>query len=86
MQQEAAHELCGGQCHGFEASAPVFAVVLPAEHDAAIVQGNKARVGFLRADPHRAEAHLASNPTIPAKWFESWLESNSNARHLSTMA
>ena len=41
VQQEAAHELFGGQCHGFVASAPVFAVVLPAECDAAIVQGDE---------------------------------------------
>ena len=41
VQREAAHELFGGQCHGFVASAPVFAVVLPAERDAAIVQGDE---------------------------------------------
>ena len=38
VQQEAAHELVGLQGHGFVARAPVFAVVLPAEGDAAIVQ------------------------------------------------
>jgi len=38
MQQEAAHELCGGQGHGFLAGAPVFAVVLPAERNAAIIR------------------------------------------------
>ena len=42
VQQEAAHELFGGQGHGFVASAPVFAVVLPAERDAAIVQCHEA--------------------------------------------
>ena len=42
VQQEAAHELLGGHGHGFLASAPVFAVVLPAEGDAAIVQGEEA--------------------------------------------
>lgn len=41
VQQEAAHELFGAQGHGFVASAPVFTVVLPAEGDAAIVQGQK---------------------------------------------
>ena len=38
VQQEAAHELIGRQAHPFEACTPVFAVVLPAERDAAIVQ------------------------------------------------
>ena len=38
VQQEAAHELFDGQGHGFVAGAPMFAVVLPAERDARIVE------------------------------------------------
>jgi uncharacterized protein (TIGR02246 family) len=38
VQQEASHELLGGQGHGFVAGTPVFAVVLPAERDAAVVR------------------------------------------------
>jgi len=41
VQQEAAHELLGRQTHRFVACASVFAVVLPAEGDAAIVQCDK---------------------------------------------
>ena len=42
VQQEATHELLGGQGHGFVARVSVFAVVLPAEGDAAIIQGHEA--------------------------------------------
>lgn len=45
VQQEAAHELVGGQAHSFVARASMFAVVLPAEGDAAIVQGDEPGVG-----------------------------------------
>ena len=45
VQQEAAHELIGLQGHGFVARASVFAVVLPAEGDATIIEGEKPRVG-----------------------------------------
>jgi hypothetical protein len=45
VQQEAAHELLGRQAHRFEASVSVFAIVLPAERDAAIIQRQKPRVG-----------------------------------------
>ena len=41
VQQEAAHELLGRQAHRFVACASVFAVVLPAEGDAVIVQCHK---------------------------------------------
>jgi hypothetical protein len=42
MQQEAAHELLGRDGHGFVACASVFAVVLPAEGDAAIIRCDEA--------------------------------------------
>ena len=45
MQQEAAHELLGRQGHGFVAGSAVFAIVLPTEGDAAVVQCHEARVG-----------------------------------------
>jgi hypothetical protein len=45
MQQEAAHELIGLQGHGFVACVSVFAIVLPAEGDASIIQCHEARVG-----------------------------------------
>jgi hypothetical protein len=45
VQQEAAHELLGAQAHRFVAHLSMFAVVLPAEGDAAIIQGDEARVG-----------------------------------------
>src|ERR1700733_2599532 len=38
VQQEAAHELLGRQAHCFVACTPVFAVVLPAEGNTAIIQ------------------------------------------------
>ena len=44
VQQEAAHELLGRQAHRFEARVSVFAIVLPAERDAAIVQCQEPRV------------------------------------------
>ena len=42
VQQEAAHELLGRQAHRFVARASMFAVVLPAERDATIVQCHEA--------------------------------------------
>ena len=45
VQQEAAHELVGHQCHRFVARAALGAVVLPAECNAAIIRGEEARVG-----------------------------------------
>ena len=42
MQKEATHELVGRHGHGFIAGAPVFAVVLPTERDAAVVRGHEA--------------------------------------------
>jgi hypothetical protein len=44
VQQEAAHELLGRQGHRFVARAPVFAVVLPAEGDAALVERDEAEL------------------------------------------
>jgi hypothetical protein len=44
VQQEAAHELLGRHGHGFVASTPVFAVVLPTERDAALIMGYEPRV------------------------------------------
>ena len=41
MQQEAAHELLVLQGHRFVARAPVLAVVLPAEGDAAFIVGDE---------------------------------------------
>ena len=41
VQQEAAHELFGAQGHGFVARPCVFAIVLPAEGDTTIIQGQK---------------------------------------------
>ena len=39
---EASHKLLRGEAHGFVASAPVFAVILPAELDAPTVEGEEA--------------------------------------------
>jgi len=45
VQQEAAHELRGMQRHELLARAAIFAVVLPAEGDAAIIVGDEPGVG-----------------------------------------
>jgi hypothetical protein len=45
MKQEAAHELIGFERHGLVAGAPLGPVVLPAEGDAAFVEGDQALVG-----------------------------------------
>src|SRR5271167_381612 len=45
VQQEAAHELLGRQAHRFMARVSVFAIVLPAEGDGAIIHCHEPRVG-----------------------------------------
>ena len=41
VQQEAAHELLGGEGHGLVARAALGPVVLPAERDAAFIQAQE---------------------------------------------
>lgn len=45
MQQEAPHELLGTERHGLVAGAAVLAVILPAERDAALIEGDEPAVG-----------------------------------------
>ena len=45
MQQKAAHELLGRERHRLVARAALVTVVLPAERDATLVQGEQSRVG-----------------------------------------
>ncbi len=45
VQQEAPHELVGLERHGFVARTALLAVVLPAEGDAALIEGEEPAVG-----------------------------------------
>lgn len=45
MKQEAAHEFAGFEDHGLVAGASLRTVVLPAERDATLIEGDQALVG-----------------------------------------
>src|ERR1700674_3037239 len=66
MQQESAHELVGRHGHGFVASTPMFAVVLPTERDAAIVTRNESRVRD--RDPMRVARQVGEHRLGSCEW------------------